>query len=96
MKRCSFGVSLTRCSSSNFPGSGSKKGQSVPQTPPWTRAGGVAQVHPAPQREALAAGVGDGVAEPRVAQELRGGLGEVVADGRSPTCRIVPSSFEQI
>ena len=35
------------------------------------RAGGVAQVHPAPQREALAAGVGDGVAEPRVAQELR-------------------------
>ena len=34
------------------------------------RAGGVAQVHPAPQREALAAGVGDGVAEPRVAQEL--------------------------
>ena len=35
------------------------------------RAGGVAQVHPALQREALAAGVGDGVAEPRVAQELR-------------------------
>ena len=28
-------------------------------------------MHPAPQREALAAGVGDGVAEPRVAQELR-------------------------
>ena len=43
------------------------------------RAGGVAQVHPAPQREPLAAGVGDGVAEPRVAQELRVGLGEVVA-----------------
>ena len=37
------------------------------------RAGGVAQVHPALQREALAAGVGDGVAEPRVAQELRVG-----------------------
>ena len=43
------------------------------------RAGGVAQMHPAPQREGLAAGVGDGVAEPRVAQELRVGLGEVVA-----------------
>ena len=38
-------------------------------------------MHPAPQREGLAAGVGDGVAEPRVAQELRGGLGEVVAAG---------------
>ena len=36
-------------------------------------------MHPAPQREPLAAGVGDGVAEPRVAQELRVGLGEVVA-----------------
>ena len=36
-------------------------------------------MHPAPQRERLAAGVGDGVAEPRVAQELRVGLGEVVA-----------------
>ena len=36
-------------------------------------------MHPAPQREPLAAGVGDGVAEPRVAQKLRVGLGEVVA-----------------
>ena len=36
-------------------------------------------MHPAPQREPQAAGVGDGVAEPRVAQELRVGLGEVVA-----------------
>ena len=36
-------------------------------------------MRPAPQREPLAAGVGDGVAEPRVAQELRVGLGEVVA-----------------
>ena len=36
-------------------------------------------MHPTPQREPLAAGVGDGVAEPRVAQELRVGLGEVVA-----------------
>ena len=33
-------------------------------------------MHPA---QPLAAGVGDGVAEPRVAQELRVGLGEVVA-----------------
>ena len=33
-------------------------------------------MHPAPQREPLPPGVGDGVAEPRVAQELRVGLGE--------------------
>ena len=47
-------------------------------------------MHPAPQREPQAAGVGDGVAEPRVAQELRVGLGEVVAAVRERTGFLSP------
>ena len=49
-------------------GAGGPRGAHVQVAQLEVQARGVAQVHPALQGEALAAGVGDGVAQPRVAQ----------------------------
>ena len=70
----------------NFPVPGAKKGSPFPRGPLQGGESGEASEPPhflgrggIGSYEPLAAGVGDGVAEPRVAQELRVGLGEVVA-----------------